>query len=100
MLKSIRKQSAKARKRQRAWAKVVRECIKERGPMCQIRRPWWCRGYAEGGHHKLKRSQGGPDTKENCLLACNACNLWIEDEPDLAFELGFTIRGLISTEDR
>ena len=43
-------------------------------------------------HHLRKSAQGGPYTLVNLLSLCAGHNTWVEDNPDLAHELGLVIR--------
>jgi hypothetical protein len=36
-----------------------------------------CPGLGSEVHHRWMRSQGGPDTLENCRLLCIYCHAWI-----------------------
>ena len=47
-----------------------------------------CSGRIEGLHERRKRSAGGSLVNpENLIPACNRCNGWVEDEPELARSL-------------
>jgi hypothetical protein len=52
-----------------------------------------CRRTATGLHHLRKRSAGGalcdPD---NVMRSCDPCNVWVEDHPRLARDLGLVVR--------
>jgi len=75
--KPLRKISAKQRRRKAEWRKRTLR-------LAEHRAKWHCEacgryvGYVGefglGGHHKVFRSQGGPDTDENCLIACQECH--------------------------
>lgn len=43
-------------------------------------------------HHLRKASAGGPYTMENLTTLCRSHNVWVEDHPKLATELGLVIR--------
>lgn len=47
-------------------------------------------------HHRLKRSQGGAWTPENCVVLCGhgtaGCHGWVEAEPNAAWAEGFHVR--------
>lgn len=50
-----------------------------------------CRGHLTV-HHLRKAGQGGPYTLINLVTLCAGHNGWVEDEPDLAHELGLVVR--------
>ena len=47
-------------------------------------------------HHRVKRSQGGPWTTQNCVMLCGhgtiGCHGWVEHNPDDAEKQGFHVR--------
>lgn len=43
-------------------------------------------------HHIRKRSQGGSSSRDNLVVLCVACNLWVEDNPREAWETGLVAR--------
>ena len=57
----------------------------------------WCSicgetGRELNGHELLGRAQGGSVLDlDNIILACNPCNVWVEDNPREAAEQGFKI---------
>lgn len=73
-LTPLRKQSRKQRKRNDQWSKVTRQAIRLVNGVCPVRGEA-CEHRATVGHHKLARSQGGPDTLENCLPCCPICHI-------------------------
>lgn len=51
-----------------------------------------CLGYYQGPHHLRKTGQGGSTVLlANMMSACNPCNDWVENEPDLAQDLGLVV---------
>jgi hypothetical protein len=42
-------------------------------------------------HHRLPRSRGGKNTKENLLALCFDCHCWVHDHPDEARIRGWTL---------
>lgn len=66
--------SKKQRKCKKTWAEIEAECIEEAHHRCKVcgQPPRDFRGLK--GHHIIKKSQGGKDTKENCLITCGACH--------------------------
>lgn len=42
-------------------------------------------------HHRLRRSQGGPDTLENLILLCPEHHTWVHDHPEESGEMGLLI---------
>lgn len=52
-----------------------------------------CSGRYDAPHHLRKTGQGGSKiNRANMVAACNPCNGWVEDEPDLARSLGLVVR--------
>lgn len=87
----IRRFSEKWRKKQDLLAQVRREKVQKLGRTCQIQSPV-CTKYEQGLHHLRKQSQCGGHTHENTVLACRACNRWVERNPAKALELGWVRR--------
>jgi hypothetical protein len=84
--------SAKQSRKLAARARLQRRIEAKRGKVCQLRISPMCRGVSEHLHHRLKAAQGGPDTEENCLLACDTCNSFVETmDRDEQIRRGFTI---------
>lgn len=85
----IRSVSSKRAGVNRERRKLSERLSEERGPWCQVCGPC-CTGRAEGMHEMVGRAQGGSLTDErNMLLACNSCNVYIEDFPVIARENGW-----------
>lgn len=59
---------------------------------CEVGRADCCTGRAEHRHHRLLRSQGGGDERENTLDVCGACHRLIHDRPSLAYAHGWLVR--------
>jgi hypothetical protein len=52
----------------------------------------YCSGRVEGIHERCKRSAGGSLTDPvNLMSACDNCNMWVENNPDLAKSLGLVV---------
>jgi len=52
-----------------------------------------CNGKIEGMHELRKRSAGGSlVNRQNLIPACNRCNGWVENNPDLAHEWNLVVR--------
>lgn len=52
-----------------------------------------CHMSMEGLHERRKRSAvGSLRTLVNLMPCCNPCNLWIEDHPAIAHQLGLVVR--------
>lgn len=43
-------------------------------------------------HHRVKRSQGGPNIEANLIGLCPSCHRWVEDNPAAAVAEGWTIQ--------
>ena len=68
---------------------AIREAVYTRdGWLCQ-----WCQGA--GGrldlHHKLRRSQGGPDSLANLVSVHRVCHRYIHEHPEIARHRGFLV---------
>lgn len=50
-------------------------------------------------HHLRKSGQGGKYTLGNLVTLCASMNTWVEDEPNLAYELGLVVRRGETEED-
>lgn len=48
--------------------------------------------YGTEAHHRLIRSQGGPDTAENLILLCNKHHVWVHRNSDEAGDMGLIIK--------
>lgn len=86
----IRKISAKRRKKNALRQFAMTETF---GPReiwkCQLRGKYLACFGDINGHELLKRSRGGSITDmSNVVLLCNAHNSWVEDYPELAYDLG------------
>lgn len=79
-----------ARKRRALPAyEAAREVVKERaGGRCEAGLAPSCLGRGSHAHHRVLRSQGGPDTAENLLWVCPPCHGAIHDNPARSLELG------------
>lgn len=88
----LKKQSAKARKRAKTWAAVVKQRIAERNGHCE-----GCQLHQSicgrlQGHHKRKR-RFADDSYENCMVLCGSCHSIVEGNPQWAYVYGYSIRG-------
>jgi predicted restriction endonuclease len=43
------------------------------------------------GHHRKRRSQGGPDTAVNVIPVCSPCHEWVHSFVDKSIMLGLLI---------
>lgn len=78
----------------REFGVSVREAVRQRADWRCER----CRIQPIGEfHHKLRRSQGGLGTLENCAGLCSgfdgSCHAWVHDNVDAAVAEGWLIRG-------
>jgi hypothetical protein len=64
-----------------AWQAVRDEVAARAGTWCEVRWDERCVRYGSHAHHKLRRSQGGPDTPENLVWACHVCHELIHRNP-------------------
>lgn len=83
----IKPLSEKRKKLQREYRKMVKTMLSENNK-CQVQAPG-CSHMAQGLHHIVKRSPANITDKENLIPCCNKCNLWIEENSQLAMALGF-----------
>lgn len=51
-----------------------------------------CGKPAQHGHHRKRRSQGGPHDVENVIPLCSAHHSWVHSEPQRSYDLGLMIR--------
>lgn len=79
VLPSPRRGGQRARER----AKLTAELIEPGVTLCVVQSPV-CWRWAHHLHHLRKSSQGGPDTKENCVPSCDPCNGYIEQNREWA----------------
>ena len=88
----IRPVSAKRQRRIDAWRKVdmqLRTAGRTRCEACDVHHLPECNGRFEHKHHVRRKSQGGPDTIENCLPVSSAHHDWIHAHVKEAKALGF-----------
>lgn len=71
----------KAQARVRAGNRCEGHCVKG----CTVR--------IQTFHHRLRRTQGGPGTLDNCLALCRVCHSHIHDHPAESYLRGWLIRG-------
>lgn len=69
------------------WTCEARHAL---GTVCSRREVWAGRGHLEA-HHRLMRSQGGPDTLENLVAVCRTHHAEIHAHPARSYELGLLI---------
>lgn len=62
-----------------------------RGGACEIGLEQ-CSGRANQLHHRLRRSQGGDNTRDNILAVCSPCHDWIHAHPAISYEKGWLVR--------
>lgn len=84
----IRHQSKRKAAEQRVWSRIVKARIEEAGGMCLLAKEKICTLKATDGHHKLPRSRGGKNDRDNCFVCCNACHMWIHDHSEESRRLG------------
>jgi hypothetical protein len=58
---------------------MVRELRKRARDQCEASVQGYCGGDGQHAHHRLLRSQGGPDDIANMLWLCFACHRWWHD---------------------
>lgn len=87
----IRRQSAKARRRQASWPDIRRQVHDRALGVCEARTVR-CDRFGTQAHHIRRRSQGGTDTPANLLWVCGPCHAHIHDNPAEAYEQGWMTR--------
>ena len=74
---------------------MLKDILKERGPLCEAQIPMTCTGLASDAHEVLTRARAGSDkwllTPENVILLCRGCHSFITDNDAWAKENGFLI---------
>lgn len=71
----------------------AREAVRARAKgWCEIRVSGVCAGKGTEAHHRLRRSQGGPDHPDNLAWSCDACHRHVHDNPEWAYRLGWLLR--------
>lgn len=61
---------------------------------CEIRVSGVCEGRGVQAHHRLRRSQGGPDHADNLAWTCAACHQFVHAHPEWAYAMGWLLRRL------
>ena len=89
VIKPIAKKSAKRIKDDKVLSAKLKE-IKDRGGKCEAKTVV-CTGRPQGFHHVQKTSPKNRLLEGNIIPCCNACNLWIEENPIEAEGLGLTV---------
>lgn len=85
----IAKLCDKRKELQKVYVKLVKEMLKE-NPLCEMKTPV-CTGKAQGLQHKQKRSEKNLCDRNNLLRSCNACNLFVEENPLYGIEHGLIV---------
>lgn len=79
---------------ERTCRRIVKDRADHRCERCGIN---WS-GWGLTLHHRVKRSQGGPWTPQNCVILCGhgttprGCHSWAEHHPNDAEREGFHVR--------
>lgn len=83
----------KARDRFDAVAyEALRVQVYERaGGRCELRVSDHCDWWGDQVHHLFPQRKGRVDTLANCRWSCHACNVWVENHPARARELGLLL---------
>lgn len=91
----IKPVSDKRRKVNADRRELIKDIIKERGPLCEAQIPIVCTGLASDAHEVLTRARAGSDkwllTPENILLLCRQCHTFITENDAWSKENGFLI---------
>lgn len=80
----VKKVSAKRKVVDKEYKKIVKDLL-GKNKRCEVKSPV-CTGIAQGLNHKQKRSPKNITKLDNLERACNACNLYIEQNPVWAKE--------------
>jgi hypothetical protein len=84
--KPIPKKSEGRKDIEKDYRKLVGQTLKKQ-PFCQVKATG-CTNIAQGLHHIKKRTKENMCDPDNVIPCCNACNLWIEENPIKAIEMG------------
>lgn len=72
---------------------TAREIVRDRAKgWCEIRLGGICEGRGVQAHHRLRRSQGGPDVPENLAWTCAACHAFVHAHPEWSYRAGWLLR--------
>lgn len=85
---TLRRISEAQRVRTAEWKRVTRCRAESVEYVCEARVEGVCDGYGAHGHHVIRRSQGGPDTQENCRWVCRSCHRHLHDHVEWAVSAG------------
>lgn len=85
----IKPMAKKREVKQREYRKLVKQMLEE-DKHCAIHSPV-CTHVAQGLHHKVKRSMKNLTDLKILVRSCNACNSFLEENPDWGVEHGFII---------
>jgi hypothetical protein len=85
----IRRQSAGRRRQQAERRRLAGDTVR----CCVLRVPNVCTFYAEAWHELVGAGQSGSRTDpRNLAAACNRCNGFVEDQPEVAYRYGWKVR--------
>lgn len=100
VVKPIKHFSEKREKLQREYRKQVSEALAENNE-CEVKSPV-CIREANGFQHIQKRTVKNLMIKKNQKRCCAACQTWIEENPELAIQMGVSVskfdKDFLSTE--
>lgn len=94
--KKIAFRSAKRELKQKLYVEIVKKMLAE-NPYCEIKMDG-CSWFANGLHHKIKRTEKNLCDKKNLLRACNFCNSALEKNDKWGRENGF-VKSKFSIEE-
>lgn len=72
------------------YSKILAE-LRAESDLCDLRVPGVCTRKMQGGHHLKKRDGSLYTDKRYIKRACNACNGWVEQNPEKAIAMGIAI---------
>lgn len=70
------------------WRRVCAKRAESVDQLCEGGIEGFCTKWGLHGHHVIRRTQGGPNTFDNCRWVCAACHTWIHANPTKARSLG------------
>ena len=82
--------TARKRRAPGDWAAIDAAINARSGGSCDIEHPG-CTGRWTERHHRLLRSQGGPDDPELILGLCSAGHRFVHANPALSYEQGWLV---------
>lgn len=84
----LRRVSEAQRLRNNEWKKATSQRRVACEYRCEASVAGVCDGYGCHGHHVIRRSQGGPQTVDNCRWVCRPCHAYLHNNVMWAMSMG------------